>query len=62
MAVNEGNKGMKRLFLQVSTPSSLTRKSQDQWDRYLNGVEDNATRRRRGMRNIFAWQGVENSR
>lgn len=21
-----------------------TRKSQDQWDRYLNGVEDNATR------------------
>lgn len=40
-----------------------TRKSQDQWDRYLNGVEDNAIRERgEGVRNIFAWQGVENSR
>lgn len=40
--------GTKRLFLQVSTPFFVsrlkTRKSQDQWDRYLNGVEDNATR------------------
>lgn len=25
-----------------------TRKSQDQWDRYLNGVEDNAIRERGG--------------
>lgn len=40
-----------------------TRKSQDQWDRYLNGVEDNAIRERgEGVRDIFAWQGVENSR